>query len=196
MRHLIQHKVVRKGPLEEQIPELEATARPLVRRGQRKVCRKERILVRSCKKCWGNYKHLRMAGTWFVKEVAKQKSQNRARRQMFGGLVNYVQHFYFRMKRRWSHVRFMHGGDRVFFSEIILSEPGIQLQVLRAHCPPSSVSTHNMPACSMPLHTIATQRPGLPFRLQMSPEGQQHFTPGRLSGPPVLANVQPCDSIS
>lgn len=129
--------MVRKGLLEEQIPELEATVRPLVYRGQRKMHRKERILIKSCRICWGNYEHLRMAGTWFVKEVSRgsQKAQ-------FGGggcklcpaLLLWDEGEV--EPREWVYG----GGDRLFFSEIALSELGIQAQLLKARCPPNFVS--------------------------------------------------------
>lgn len=71
-------------------------------------------------------------------------------------------------------------GDRLFFSEIALSELGIQAQLLKACCPPNFVSA--LRACQPAGYPsmLLPPRARAPIRLQMSPGGHQHLTLSRL----------------
>lgn len=90
------------------------------------------------------------------------------------------------MKGRWNPVRgFMHGGDTdCFVAKLSCQSPASHLRAWYPALHARSMSptqlclcTQSTPGPRMPLQAITTERPGLPFGLQMSPAGPNSTSP-------------------
>lgn len=145
---------------------------PLLCRGEGKVCRKQRILVRSCKECSGNYKHLWMIGTWYVKERA-EVWRGRLEPDVWGSC-----------KLCWSNFTVGWRGcgavwrvlcievtQVIFLTKLSCQNPALHLWCVASKAqsmwhPPSLVSAHRSHLhIEELLRAITTQRPGLTFIL-------------------------------
>ena len=131
-----------------------------------------------------------MAGTWFLKEV----SRGSQKAQLGVGVVNYVQHFYFGAKGRWSHVK----GIMVKVTDCFLVKLPCQSWVSRLNCskhvahptlsPHSEhASLQDTPPC------YCRPEPGPPSGCRWALEATS-TSPSADLGPAVLASMKPHDS--